>query len=148
MENQITHTWFFNHAPETVWDYLTKSELIAEWLMPNDFKLEIGHHFVFGAKPIRRFSFDGRIYCQVLDFKPQQMLRYSWRGGQGDKVSLDSIVTWTLKEEKGGTELTLLHTGFKGLKNYLPYLIMGKGWLKIAKRMLNKMELADGTVEF
>ncbi|WP_276090297.1 SRPBCC domain-containing protein [Pedobacter sp. JY14-1] len=140
MKHQIEHKWFFHHSPAIVWSYLTDPELLSQWLMPNDFKLEIGHRFVFGAKPIRRFSFDGRIYCEVLDFEPLKMLKYSWRGGQGEKVSLDSVVTWTLEPKDGGTELTLLHTGFRGLKNYLPYLIMNKGWLKIAKRWSNKMQ--------
>lgn len=145
MNNQIQHKWFFNHPPAVVWRYLTEAELLGQWLMPSDFKLEIGHRFVFGAKPIRKFSFDGRIYCEVLDFQREKMLKYSWRGGQGEKVSLDSVVAWTLEMKEGGTELTLLHSGFKGLKNYLPYLIMGKGWLKIAKRLLHNMDQGNGT---
>lgn len=145
MENQIKHKWFFNHPPEIVWEYLTDSTLLAQWLLPTEFKLEIGHKFVFGAKPIRRFSFDGRIYCQLLDFEPLKMLKYSWRGGDGDDVRLDSVVTWTLASKNGGTELTLLHSGFKGIRNLLPYIVMGKGWLKIAKRLDKKMEDAYGT---
>ncbi|MEJ5994568.1 SRPBCC domain-containing protein [Pedobacter sp. Du54] len=140
MENQILHKWFFNHPPETVWEYLTDSELLGQWLLPTDFRLEIGHKFMFGAKPIRRFSFDGRIYCQLLDFEHLKMLKYSWRGGDGENVKLDSVVTWTLEAKDGGTKLTLLHAGFKGLRNYFPYLVMRKGWLKIAKRLLKKMD--------
>ncbi|MES2458906.1 MAG: SRPBCC domain-containing protein [Bacteroidota bacterium] len=49
-----------------------------------------------------------------------KMLKYSWRGGDGDDVKLDSVVTWTLIAQKGGTELTLVHAGFEGLRNYLP----------------------------
>ncbi|MHA4895890.1 SRPBCC family protein [Pedobacter sp. PWIIR3] len=139
MEKCIKHQWYFNYPPATVWEYLTDSELLAQWLLPTDFKLEVGHKFIFGAKPIKKFSFDGRIYCQVLEFKPQKMLKYSWRGGDGDDVKLNSVVTWTLVPMGTGTELTLVHSGFKGLRNYLPYIVMGRGWLKIAKRLERKM---------
>lgn len=42
------------HPPEKVWRALTESELIASWLMPNDFWAEVGHRFTFRTRPASR----------------------------------------------------------------------------------------------
>jgi uncharacterized protein YndB with AHSA1/START domain len=39
---------------DRVWRALTDPDLIARWLMPNDFKLEAGHRFAIDSDPIRR----------------------------------------------------------------------------------------------
>ncbi|MBO9152227.1 SRPBCC domain-containing protein [Chitinophaga sp. GCM10012297] len=140
MERAIRHTWFFPHSPERVWEYLTKPELLAQWLMESNFRPEVGHRFQFHTKPIVKFNFDGNIYCQVLELEPNKKLVYSWKGGNGKgEVSLDSLVTWTLAAKNGGTELQLVHSGFKGFRNFMSYIIMNQGWLKIAKRFLKNL---------
>lgn len=140
MTRTIIHKWYYEHDINTVWEYLTKSDLIAQWLMDNDFKPIVGHEFTFKTQPKIKFGFDGTVYGKVLEIVPQKKLVYSWKGGASGKTSLDTIVTWTLTEKNGGTELLLEHSGFKGVKNYLPYFIMGKGWQKIVKRLADKMK--------
>lgn len=141
MQNNIVHTWFFPHAPERVWEYLTDSTLLSEWLMENDIQPVVGHRFQFSAKPKVKIGFDGNIYCEVLEVVPLKKFSYSWKGGpRAGKITLDSVVTWTLTPADGGTRVVLEHTGFKGLKNYISYLIMNKGWLKIAKRLAAKLQ--------
>lgn len=141
MKKEIKHQFTFPHPPEVVWDYLTKSELLAQWLVPNDFKPIIGHEFQFGAKPKLKIGFDGRIYCKVLEIVPYKKLAYSWKGGMSkENPSLDSIVTWTLSSSEKGTVLSLEHSGFTGFKNYLPYIIMNKGWVTNSKKLFNLME--------
>ncbi|HSY61730.1 MAG TPA: SRPBCC domain-containing protein [Cytophaga sp.] len=136
MKTDIKHTWYFNHSPQLVWDYLTKPELLSQWLMESDFQPIVGHKFIFNTKPKVKVGFDGIIYCQVLKVDPIILLSYSWKGGPGkDKITLDSIVTWTLIPKDNGTELKLEHTGFVGFKNLLSYLIMNKGWEKIKSRL-------------
>jgi uncharacterized protein YndB with AHSA1/START domain len=143
MNKAISHEFFFAHPPASVWAYLTEPELLAQWLMANDFKLEIGHQFQFKTKPKIPIGFDGTIYGEVVDFIPLEKLVYSWKGGMSQKKpSLDSIVTWILTPKDNGTLLRLEHRGFSGLKNYLPYLIMNKGWLKIGKRFIDQVEAA------
>jgi uncharacterized protein YndB with AHSA1/START domain len=143
MQRTIKHSWFFAHSPEVVWKYLTKPELIAEWLMENDFKPVVGHQFQFRAKPKIKFGFDGIIYCEVLEVIPCKRLSYSWLGGAGiEKITLHSVVTWTLTSKEGGTELLLEHRGFKGMRNYLAYLIMNKGWMKIGKRLAKRINIS------
>lgn len=133
---EIRHQFTFPQPPEMVWEYLTDSELLAGWLMPNDFKPIVGHKFQFGTKPKLKLGFDGRIYCEVLEVVPYKKLVYSWKGGLSkENPSLDSVVIWLLAPANDGTMLTLQHKGFKGIKNYLAYLIMNKGWVKIGKRL-------------
>lgn len=139
MEREIKHNWYLPHPPKVVWEYLTDSELLSQWLMKNDFKPIEGHEFQFKTKPKIKMGFDGNIYCKVLEVKPTERLSYSWKGGPGNgKINLDSKVTWTLTPKDDGTELLLEHTGFKGWENYLPYLAMNKGWgSKVKKRLMN-----------
>lgn len=141
MQRTIRHRFSFQHPPEIVWEYLTHPDLLAQWLMPNNFSPIIGHQFKFTARPLPRFGFDGNIYCKVLEIIPNRKLSYSWRGGPSpDKITLDSIVTWTLTEVAGGADLLLEHSGFRGMKNYLSYFVMNKGWVKIGKRLAQKIE--------
>lgn len=136
MSHSITHQFEFPHPPEVVWKYLTDSELLAQWLMPNDFQPLVGHVFQFGTKPKYPLGFDGRIYCEVLEVIPHRKLVYTWKGGLSkEKPSLDSVVTWMLEASENGTVLTLEHSGFKNPKNFLAHFIMQKGWAKIGKRL-------------
>jgi len=136
MTRDIKQSWVFPHAPEFVWDFLTKPELIEQWLMKNDFQPTVGHKFQFKTKPLPAFGFDGIVNCEVLEVKPYSKLSYSWKGGSKGKVDLDTIVVWTLIPKDGGTELILEHKGFKLLKNLMAYWAMGKGWqVKIKKKI-------------
>ncbi|TAM97388.1 MAG: SRPBCC domain-containing protein [Chitinophagaceae bacterium] len=142
MQKEIKHQFTFSQSPEVVWEYLTKPELLAQWLMPNDFKPIVGHKFQLSAKPKLKFDFDGKIYCEVLEIVPYKRLVYSWKGGLSkENPSLNSIVIWTLTPNDNGTILTLEHKGFKGMKNYLAYIIMNKGWVKIGKRLFKQLNL-------
>jgi len=136
MQTQVTHKWFYSHAPEIVWEYLTDSELLAEWLMKNNFRPEAGYEFRFETKPLPNFNFDGIVYCKVLEIVPCSKLSYSWKGGPGDgTITLDSIVEWTLAAKDGGTELLLQHHGFKNEANAAIFAVMDEGWLKNMKEI-------------
>ncbi len=135
MKNNITHTIRYDHSAEAVWDYLTKSELLAQWLMPNDFKPVQGHEFTFRVNPMPAYQFDGIVYCRVLELEPCKKLVYSWKGGpEKGKINLDTIVEWTLSEKDGGTEVLLKHTGFRD-ENLSIMGIMDTGWLKNMKEV-------------
>jgi uncharacterized protein YndB with AHSA1/START domain len=146
MQKEITHTWFFPHAPKEVWDYLTKSELMEQWLMKNDFEPILGYDFQFRTNPLPKFDFDGIAYCKVLEIVPFKKLSYSWKGGPGDgKITLDSIVVWTLDPKDNGTELLLVHTGFRELENAAIYAAMNDGWLKNIKKIAGYLNSEYGT---
>jgi len=130
MTTSITHRFFYPHPPEVVWEYLTKAELIELWLMKNNFQLINGYDFQFNIAPIPAFDFDGIVYCKVLEIDPLKKLTYSWKCGPGNgKITLDSIVEWTLHATENGTELLLENTGFKEA-NFMLYAAMNKGWLE------------------
>src|SRR5450755_5148237 len=114
MNKEIKHVWFFSHPPEVIWEFLTSSELLGQWLMKNDFKPIVGQKFMFRSGPYPALEFDGNIYCEVLEVLPLQKLSYSWKYGPAQGVTIvDSIVVWTLMSKDGGTELILEHTGLK-----------------------------------
>src|SRR5882672_5960551 len=129
MTKSIYHQFFFPHPPEVVWEYLTKTELIAQWLMDNDFLPIVGYDFQFRTKPMPSFDFDGIVYCKVLEILPFKKLSYSWKGGPGNgRITLDSVVEWKLQLKDNGTALFLEHSGF--MENINIYSIMNEGWLK------------------
>jgi len=143
MAKSIKHTVFFEHAPEVVWEYLTNAELMALWLMKNDFQPIVGHDFQFRTKPLPQFDFDGIAYCKVLEIVPYKRLSYSWTGGPGEgKITLDSLVVWTLVEKEKGTELFLDHSGFNEVGNLAIYAAMNEGWLKNMRKIAELINAA------
>ncbi|MFI6262880.1 SRPBCC domain-containing protein [Micromonospora sp. NPDC051006] len=98
---------YLPHPPAKVWRALTDSDLLARWLMPNDFVPVPGHRFTFHTDPRPGQDFDGTVQCEVLDLDPPHRLSWAWRGGR-----LDTVVSWTLVAEGRGTRLFLAHSGF------------------------------------
>jgi uncharacterized protein YndB with AHSA1/START domain len=134
MQRSIKHSFFYSQSPETVWEYLTNTELMSQWLMPNDFEPIPGYDFQFKIKPMPQFDFDGIVNCKVLEIVPFKKLSYSWKAGPGDgKINLDSIVTWTLIAKNNGTELLLDHSGM--MENDGIYSGMNTGWQQNMKKI-------------
>jgi uncharacterized protein YndB with AHSA1/START domain len=125
MQKEIKQTWLFQQSPQEVWEYLTKPELLAQWLMETDFQPVVGHKF--------RFTCDATAYCEVLEVQPFTRLSYSW---QGDSVNgsgpFHSVVVWTLTPRAGGTELQLIHNGFRVLEDLIGH---EKGWIGCGNRI-------------
>ena len=131
MARTIRHQFFFPHPAETVWEYLTKSELLELWLMKNDFQPIVGHDFQFRTNPIPSLDFDGIFYCKVLEIVPFKKLSYSWKSGPGEgKITLDSVVVWKLEATDKGTELFLEHSGFAKKENLNFYNGLMHGWVE------------------
>jgi uncharacterized protein YndB with AHSA1/START domain len=136
---------FLPHPPAKVWRALTDPGLMARWLMPGDFKLEVGHRFTLrtGAMPAVRFG--GVVHCEVLAFEPERMLRISWVD-RGAGNGLDSTVTWRLVPEGRGTRLFVEHDGFDPDNPYqqLGRRIMGdQGWRTTARRLGGLLATVD-----
>jgi uncharacterized protein YndB with AHSA1/START domain len=119
---------------EKIWRALTSADLIAQWLMPNDFAAKVGHGFTFKTAPMG--DWDGIVHCEVLEVSPPRRLVYSWRGGaQRAPGMLDTIVIWTLREVEGGVLLRLVHAGFQAPENDSAFKAMSPGWGRIAARI-------------
>jgi uncharacterized protein YndB with AHSA1/START domain len=131
MTRSIKHEFFFAHPPEVVWDYLTKAELMEQWLMKNDFQPIVGLDFQFRTNPIPGLNFDGIFYCKVIEVMPYKKLSYSWNSGPGDgRITLESTVTWKLQRNEKGTDLFLDHSGFAKEENLNFYNGLMQGWLE------------------
>ncbi|RNF33510.1 SRPBCC family protein [Paracoccus methylarcula] len=91
----------FAHPPERVWRALTQPELLADWLMRNDFRAEQDHRFQFRAEW-------GEVDCQVLEVRPMHSLSYTWSA-----FDVDTVVTFTLEPMAEGTRLRMEQTGFR-----------------------------------
>jgi uncharacterized protein YndB with AHSA1/START domain len=128
---------FLPYTTAQVWKALTDPTLIAKWLMPSDFQLEVGQHFTFSTPPIPPVQFGGVVYCEVLDFEVERRLRYSWVD-RGEDNGLNSVVTWRLVPEDDGTHLYMEHEGFDPnhplqLKGYQ---MMSQGWSRIIEQRI------------
>jgi uncharacterized protein YndB with AHSA1/START domain len=103
---------FLAHPPAVVWRALTEPELIAQWLMPGDFQLKVGHRYTMQTQALPAVGFSGGVLATVLAFEAGRMLRVSWRDGGADDGRAEWTITWTLHPEGSGTRLFLVHEGF------------------------------------
>lgn len=99
------------HPPEKVWRALTQSELLADWMMPNDFQPVVGHRFKFTAQPAA--NWDGVVKCEVLEVSPHTRLSYRWGVGGDTPGAIVSVVTLTLTPTGKGTHLRMEQSGFR-----------------------------------
>lgn len=122
------------HPPARVWRFLTDASLMSRWLMPTDFRAEVGAEFGFDTGQW------GRTACVVLAIEPERLLRYSWKN-----PPLDTTVTWTLTPEGEGTRLVVVHDGFDEAdpRQRFAYEGMKNGWVGIVRERLAGV-LAEG----
>ncbi|HTH83296.1 MAG TPA: SRPBCC domain-containing protein [Mucilaginibacter sp.] len=148
MAKIIQHQIFYPNPASMVWDYLTVPELMAQWLMPSDFKPLLGHEFQFKTKPMADFDFDGIFHCKVLEIVPFKKLSYSWNFGPGTGFLNKSEVHWTLIEKDNGTELLLVHRGFEGADMLPIFGALDKGWLQNINKIQKLLNPeTDGTAK-
>ena len=93
---------------EKIWRALTQPHLIEEWLMKNDFKPVVGHHFNL------RGDWGGVLDCEVLAVDANKILSYRWDFAHDDPAyNLKSVVTFTLTPTRTGTHLRMEQSGFR-----------------------------------
>ena len=119
MEGKIEFDVVLPHSPEKVWRALTDSEVLAKWLMPNNFKPRIGYRFQFQPsrkvtqiKPDDSEGEPGGVVgarCEVVEMDAPFRLAYTWREPTDDPDHLPDLVTWTLEPTESGTRLILEH---------------------------------------
>ncbi|WBB63818.1 SRPBCC domain-containing protein [Streptomyces sp. WMMC500] len=141
---------FLPHPPGKVWRALTEPGLRARWLMPGDFRLEVGHRTLMRSLPRPGTGFSGTVAEEVLAYEPERMLRVRWTDaapGDGDGAADEGVagdggdaaggaggadwtITWTLEPEGRGTRLFLVHAGFDpdDPLQRRAHRIMGGGW--------------------
>lgn len=93
----------FKSSINKVWNALTNSETLALWVMENNFKPIVGYKCQFRNEAIGLV-----VESEVLEVDEPTKLSYTWVGGP-----INTIVTWTLKQEGETTHLHLEHSGFE-----------------------------------
>src|SRR5687767_13806793 len=127
MKRDLKFEWLYPNTPDEVWHCLTTSDLIAKWLMPNDFRLQLGHRFQFRAKPMPGWS--GIVDCEITEIVPMEKLSYTWVSGpKPGSTAISTVVTWRLTREGRRTRLVLEHTGFSGFRAWMTSFLLGSGW--------------------
>ncbi|MGY3564846.1 SRPBCC family protein [Sinomonas sp. RB5] len=120
---------FLPQPPAAVWHALTTPELLAQWLMPNDFAPVVGHRFHFRTEPIPAARFSGVIACEVLELREPDLLVISW-ADDGEGNDMDTTVAFRLEAHDGGTRLTIVQAGYRPDHpgDQMARTIMGGGW--------------------
>jgi uncharacterized protein YndB with AHSA1/START domain len=120
----------FAHPPEKVWRALTQPELLAEWLMKNDFKPVVGQRFNFRADPMP--GWNGVTDCEVLAVEAPRKLSYTWNAsGEEAANGIKTVVTFTLTPTKTGTLLRMEQSGFRAGPHDRFYQGAQYGWQKM-----------------
>lgn len=123
--SRIYKTGDFDVPAATLWRALTDSDLLALWLMPNDFRAEVGHRFTMRTDPAPMF--DGTVHLEVLEIDEPHRMRWSWRGGP-----IDTVVTFTVTElGPRSCRLEFLQEGFRGLGGEFARMFLRGGWRTI-----------------
>ena len=114
------------NAPiETVWRYLEDQDLLAAWLMRNDFKPEVGREFRFYKQPAGNWN--GILDCKLVELEAPRRMAFTWNA---NSIGVDTLVSIDLEEVDGGTRLILLHTNWDGAVGDLEQHMAshGDGW--------------------
>lgn len=120
---------FFPQPPAVVWRALTTPELLAQWLMPNDFEPVVGHRFAFRSQPVEATRYSGVTVCEVLELREPELLVISWQD-ESEGNDMRTTVTFRLEAYDGGTRLSLAQEGFRAdhPNDQMARKIMGGGW--------------------
>lgn len=128
---------FHYEVPRTkVWEALTQSNLLSQWIMDNNFKAEVGYQFEFTAEANEWW--DGIIQGEVLKVEEPSKLEYTWKS-----VGEETIVTWTLNEtEDNQTNLHFEMSGFSEETKSSPGAIDGAiySWTEFATKLTEVLE--------
>ncbi len=114
---------YLRATPETVWDYLTQPERLAEWFHKPEQPLAAGQKLeMFGTT-----SGDLLIWGEVREARKPEYLEYTFTiKPMGDAFS---VVKWTLEPVAGGTRLGLMHEGLpQGAEAFGLILALDDGW--------------------
>jgi uncharacterized protein YndB with AHSA1/START domain len=91
-----------------VWRYFSDANLLAAWMMRNDFTAAPGESFSFFAEPSG--DWDGQVRCSLLEYDPPAKIAFTW---DANTIGADTVVTIELEERGEETFLRLTHANFE-----------------------------------
>lgn len=121
----------YDHSIEEVWEGITNSSLLEEWIMPNNFKAEPGYAFEFKGQANEYW--DGIIRGEVLEVEAPHKLSYCWNSA-GEMTT----ITWTLVAESAAkTNLHFEMDGFSDEIKQYPGALKGavSSWSAFAHKL-------------
>lgn len=135
MTQRIQREMVIPQPREQVWQAITDSATLAEWMFPNDFEPRVGRQFTFRVPPNPQVKFEGlTVRCEVLECDPPSRLSFSWSGGPPVE---NTTVSFVLEPHAEGTRLLFEHSGFDtSLPNGMQALKGAEyGWAKMLKQL-------------
>ena len=135
MNNTIRREMVIPQSREKVWQAITDSATLAEWMFPNDFEPRVGHRFTFRVPPNPKMNFDGLVVrCEVLECDAPSRLVFSWSAGGAVE---NTQVSFQLEPDGDGTRLLFEHTGFDLTHPFGNQAFKGAefGWAKMLKQL-------------
>jgi uncharacterized protein YndB with AHSA1/START domain len=140
MTNTIRREIQIPQPREQVWQAITDSATLAEWMYPNNFEPRVGHHFTFHVPANPKVGFDGIVVrCEVLECEPPRgdaggQLAFSWAAGGPVE---NTWVSFRLEPDGEGTRLLFEHSGFDLAHSFGQQAFKGAeyGWAKMLKQL-------------
>ena len=110
----VTHEIVINAPPEAVWRFVASVEGMKAWLGPREFDPRPGGRIVFRT---HHNDQDLHIWGEIVTFDPPRELAFTWTeqviGAEPWPVA--TLVRVRLTPERGGTRVSLNHSGFEKL---------------------------------
>ena len=125
-------------SKDTVWDHLTRAELLGKWFNPARADLSEGQPYeLYNAA-----NDDTLCWGTVEKLSPKDHMRWSFTVSPLNGTM--TTVTWDLETVPGGTQLSLVHSGLpEGAEDFAVVLGFDKGWHEFMGRLheIDKMDL-------
>jgi uncharacterized protein YndB with AHSA1/START domain len=122
-EPTIRKSVYLKADPQTVWDHLTRADLLGKWFHRADRDLREGADFTLSNVA------DGDRMCwgRVEEMQPIHYMRWSFTVGplNGEMTTVE----WRLEPAIGGSRLSLEHSGLpQDAEGFGLVLALDKGW--------------------
>jgi len=98
----------YKSSIQRVWENVTSQKKLALWLMPGNFKPEVGHQYHFQCYPAEH-ACDDKVFGEVLEVNEPNFIKFTWRT---DHFKEDTVVSFSLNETEGGVLFEIKHEGF------------------------------------
>lgn len=122
-DTSIQKSIFIAADQKTVWDYLTKADLLGKWFHPAKSDLRAGESFSLHSKK----DDDRMCWGTVIAENPHTYMK--WDFTVGPLNGQMTTVEWHLKPAAGGTRLSLEHNGLPdNIAGFGLVLALDKGW--------------------
>ena len=110
IKDTIEKTKWFAHSIDKVWNAITETDQVSQWLVPTDFRAEVGANYTLKNPEDNCDMVTGK----VLEANPYKLV-YSWINETSKDVK--TTITWNLVQENDGTTLTMVHSGISKYSN-------------------------------